>query len=126
MVLFSASSAAASFALEGRLNAPYAAAFSAACAVAAYLGVSLVRALHLLAAPLQQRCPGGPGGGTLRCAQAGCRWRPAPAPQVGAAVNRSGRASLVAVLLTAIIGTGCLLTAVYSGADALAELRASL
>lgn len=42
MVLFSASSAAVSFALDGRLNLPHAVAFGAACAAAAYAGVALV------------------------------------------------------------------------------------
>ncbi|KAL4438539.1 hypothetical protein ABPG77_000187 [Micractinium sp. CCAP 211/92] len=83
-VLFSASSAAASFALEGRLNLPHAAAFGAACAAAAYVGVALV----------------------------------------GGAVRASGRSSLVVVLLTVVIGTGAALTAVFSGADALADLLA--
>lgn len=82
MVLFSSSSAAASFALEGRLNTSYATAFGAACALAAFAGVGLV----------------------------------------GEAVRRSGRASLVVVLLTVIVGAGCALTVVYSGSDAVAEL----
>lgn len=42
MVLFSASSAAASFALEGRLNLAHAVAFGGACAGAAAVGVVLV------------------------------------------------------------------------------------
>ncbi|KAL4424162.1 hypothetical protein ABPG75_001463 [Micractinium tetrahymenae] len=84
MVLFSASSAAASFALEGRLNLPHAAAFGAACAVAAYAGVALV----------------------------------------GRAVRASGRASLVVVLLTAVVGSGAALTTFFSGADALADMLA--
>ena len=84
MVLFSSGQAAASFALEGRLNLPYAAAFSAACALAAFVGVGAV----------------------------------------SAAVRRSGRASIVVWLLTAIVGSGAALTAWFSGADALAELLA--
>ncbi len=82
MVLFSSSSAAASFALEGRLNTSYAVAFGAACALAAFAGVGLV----------------------------------------GEAVRRSGRASLVVMLLTGIVGAGCVLTVLYSGTDAVAEL----
>lgn len=82
MVLFSSSSAAAAFALEGRLNTGYAAVFGAACALAAFVGVGLV----------------------------------------GEAVRRSGRASLVVMLLAGIVGAGCTLTVVFSGSDAVAEL----
>lgn len=84
MVLFSSSSAAASFAIDDRLPLPYAASFGTACAVAAYVGVALV----------------------------------------SRAVKKSGRASLVAWLLTGIVGAGAGLTLVYSGSDALAGLLA--
>lgn len=82
MVLFSASSAAASFALEGRLNTEHAAVFGVACAVAAYVGVELV----------------------------------------GRAVRASGKSSLVVMLLAGLIGAGALLTTLFSGADAVADL----